>query len=454
MQPNVLLIVLDSVRKDHLSCYGHSRETTPTIDELATESAQYNSAIAPGPSTPPSHASMFTGLYPSHHGVFSRHPYLDESIPVLAEQLADAGYHTLGFSNSFHTSQDRGFSRGFEYYHDILNMNTYSNHIFELSIDYLNFFTRYFLKDDDISYFQENKLKTKVSQYGEPFFGFINFNSAHIPYRPPERFETEFLEKFDQWDEVDEKFARELADDAGDAYIMDNADPTDADWEFSKHLYDAEIKYMDTLLSDLFQYLKQKGMFEETMIIVTSDHGEHFGEHGLAYHKFALSEELINVPLVVKYPNSDTTDVSDELVSLVDLAPTIADVAGIELQSKVDGRSLLSDDEPEAVFAETGRPNTSQRTRMLQHGSEETFDQFDKGLQAIRTRDHKLICDSKGGSTLYDISNEEVEIVDADLTSYLQQRLGETLEELPSGETEEELSDRVEQHLRDMGYME
>jgi uncharacterized protein RhaS with RHS repeats len=90
---------------------------------------------------------------------------------------------------------------------------------------------------------------------------------------------------------------------------------------------------------------------------------------------------------------------------------------------------------------------------MLQHGSEETFDQFDKGLQAIRTRDHKLICDSEGGSTLYDINNGEVEIVDTDLTNYLEQRLGEMLGELPSGETEEELSDRVEQHLRDMGYM-
>jgi arylsulfatase A-like enzyme len=296
-------------------------------------------------------------------------------------------------------------------------------------------------------------LKTKINEYGDPFFAFINFNSAHIPYHPPKQFEERFLNQFDRWDEVDEELGRALADDAGDAYIMGNLEPGDAEWELSRYLYDAEIAYMDSLLEDLFNFLKLRDLMDDTMVIVTSDHGEHFGEHGLAYHKFALTEELVNVPLVVNYPANSEQGVSDELVSLVDLVPTIADIADISLEFETDGRSLRSDSEPDVVFAETGRPNTSQRSRMLKQGSEETFKQFDRGLQMVRSNNYKLVRDTEGNRSLYDLTDGEKEIHNENVIEQLEVRLEEVLQPQPTGETEEDLDEHVEQHLRDMGYM-
>lgn len=448
-KPNVLLVVLDAVRKDHLSCYGHSRKTTPHLDALADDGTKYESAFAAAPWTPPSHASMFTGKYPSYHGVFGTQPELDKNQPVLAEELSNLGYKTVGFSNSYHTSKKRGYDRGFDFYHDILDLPRFRGKMFEPSIDYARFVWNYFFNDYDVSDFQLRKLKSAVGKYEEPFFGFINLNSAHSPYDPPEPFKSQLEEDFESWDEVDIDTAKDLADDGGYRFMMNELDATEEEWELVKRWYDGEISYIDNLLGELLEYLKKENLYEDTLIFVTSDHGEHFGEHGLAYHQFSLRNELLEVPLILKGTSTENPSNTSGLVSLVDLAPTILDAAGAEPIDSMQGRSLFSKPVPEAVYAEYGKPYPPLRDRLSKYGK---FDQYDRGLQAVITDEYKLIQSTEGDGYLYEIEGEK-RIQSVKIKKELVHKLCSKLRELPEGDKNEQLDEHVEDHLKRLGYM-
>lgn len=470
-QNNIILIVLDSVRKDHLPPYGYERGSTPALDELAAVAARYEEAIAAAPWTPPSHASMFSGRYPSHHGVFGRQPQYGTAQPHVAEELSDAGYSTLGFSNSYHTGKVRGFDRGFDFYHDIRDLPHIRGNWFELSISFAKFVINHMRNEHDIASFQLDKFERTLSTDHEPFFGFININSAHSSYNPPEEFKREFEERFDSWDTVDETAARAVGNREGYKYMMGEIEMRDAEWELVKCWYDGEIAYLDRLLGNFFGMLRDRGLFEDTMIVVTSDHGESFGENGLAYHQFSLGEQLINVPLLIKWPGQDRGDVRDELVSLTDLAPTILDVADVPRTIDVDGRSLVSDPEPEAVFSEFGRPyegtlgnlvnsmfaNTDLESESLSERLteyRERIERYNRGLQAVRTHEYKLVKPTRGDVELYRLDGDgETPVENPDVETELLETMGRTLGDLPSESTTEDLPKHIEDHLVKMGYL-
>lgn len=451
-QPNVLLIVLDAVRKNHLSCYGHRRKTTPNLDEFATEAKKYESAVAAAPWTPPSHASLFTGKYPSQHRVTGFNPHLDSDHETVAELLANEGYTTFGFSNSHHTSAERGFDRGFGFYHDILELPRVRGRMYELSRAYIRFVWKYFVQNYDVSYFQLRKLVEYIEDSSEPFFGFINLNSAHSPYDPPEPWASELEDGYNDWDKVSMETAQALADDGGYQFMMGELDAKEIDWELVRRWYDGEIRYMDYLLKELFTELKDRGMYEESLIIVTSDHGEHFGEHGLAYHQFSLYEQLLAVPLLMKWPQSTQASTSEELVSLVDITPTILDAAGVGVPESMRGRSVRSGQEPNAVFAEYAGPYPPLRERLEKYG--DAFDGYDRGLQAVRTSERKLIRSTSGESTLYRISEDaEVKVDEPTRKEKLGKVLTDQLNELPRGGEVGEPDDHIKNRLKKLGYM-
>ncbi|ELZ24418.1 sulfatase [Halosimplex carlsbadense 2-9-1] len=450
-QPNVLLIVLDAVRADHLTPYGYDRPTTPNLDAFARRATRYDDAVAAAPWTPPSHAAMFTGRYPSNNGVYGLTPNLDPDQPHVAELLADRGYATGGFSNSYHTSPQRGFDRGFDYYHDILSLPRFRGTMYEPSLDFARHLYDYFVRDYDDSSFQLRRLCSWIDRIDRPFFGFINFNSAHSPYDPPTRFKSEFESYFDAWDAVDDSAAETLSDDAY-AWMLDEVRAGDPEWDLVKCWYDGEIRYLDSLLGTLFDGLRDRGLFEDTMVVVTSDHGEQFGEDGLVYHQFSLAERLVNVPLLVKWPGQTSAETSDELVSLVDLAPSMVELATGEAPPEMDGRSLRTGAEPEAVFAEYAGPSESIQRRFAERDG--PFDDYDTGLQAVRTARHKLVRRTDGTATLYDISDGTDRPIDDDeLAADLRSRLEAALGELPRREEGEDLSEHVESHLEEMGYL-
>lgn len=451
--PNVLLVVLDAVRRDHVSCYGYDRETTPVLDDLASRATRYDQAMAAAPWTPPSHAAMFSGKYPSHNGVFGPTPEYPADQPHVAQLLGDAGYATFGFSNSYHTSTDRGFDRGFDFYHDILALPRLAGRMYEPSTDFLWHLYDYFVNDYDDSAFQLRCLRTQIRERDRPFFGFINLNSAHAPYDPPEPFRSELARSTADLSDDEREAARTVASEDGYPVAMGELAVSEAAWDVVRGLYDGEIRYMDHLLGEFFGFLEHVDAFDDTLIVVTADHGELFGEHGLVYHQFTLAEELLRVPLVVKRPGQERGEVDDSLVSLVDLAPTILDAAGVPVPGDLDGRRLGTDPAPDAVFAEYAGPYQPLREKLQGYG--EAFDRYDRGLQAIRTPTHKLVLGTDGSQTVYGVTDGETSVEDAELASTLAERLRKTLGPLPErgGEDTEELDEHVEQHLEDMGYM-
>lgn len=448
-RPNILLIILDAVRKDHLSCYGHDRETTPNLDLLASEGTRYEQAIAAAPWTPPSHASMFTGQYPSTHGVVGGSPNLTIDDPTVVEALSAADYATFGYSNSHHTSIKKDFDRGFDHYHDLLALPRFRGTMYELSWPYAKYAARWFLRDADDSYFQLQKLRTRIREVQSPFFGFINLNSAHTTYDPPDRFD-QFVDDFERWGEVDAEKVDALAYSAGYEYMMDNIWVSDAEWELLRRRYDGEIAYLDHLLGSFFDFLKTEDCFDDTLIIVAADHGEHFGEHGLAYHQFSLFEELINVPMIVKWPENRSPATDKSLTSLVDLAPTMLDAAGVDVPAQMEGQRLRADPPHEAVFAEYAGPYPPLRNRLREYDG---FEKHDRGLQAIRTERHKLVVGTDGERALYDVTNEERRIEDEQLMETLAYELEEALGTIQTGQNIGELNDVVEDHLEQMGYL-
>ena len=453
-RPNVLFVVLDTVRKDHLLSYGHDRRTSPNLDRLAGDATRYEHAVSAAPWTLPSHASMFTGRYPSHHRTVSTRPHLEADQPTVAEELSAAGYTTLGFANSSFISTDRGFARGFDSYHDLQRLPHFRGRYYEPSREFLQLVFNHLTRGYDTAYFQAEKLKSALRRTDPLWFAFVNFLPAHSPYDPPPAFEERFERGFDAWDAVDPERVRGLSADAYE-YMLGDMAVSDAEWDLLKRWYDGEIAYVDYLLGDLMTFLKERGLYEDTLVIVTADHGEQFGENGLAYHNFSLAETVLNVPLLVKWPGNPDPEVSTELTSLIDLAPTILDVADVSRPETMQGRSLRSEPEPAAVFAEYAYPYPLLSGGIIRaHG--DRFGQYERALQAVRTRTHKLVRSSEGDTTLYElIGGDEREIGDEEVARELERRLDATLEPLPEADVEgdEELSEHTREHLRELGYL-
>jgi arylsulfatase A-like enzyme len=450
----VLFVVLDTVRKDHLLSYGHDRRTSPNLDRLAGDATRYEHAVSAAPWTLPSHASMFTGRYPSHHRTVSTRPHLEADQPTVAEELSAAGYTTLGFANSSFISTDRGFARGFDSYHDLQRLPHFRGRYYEPSREFLQLVLNHLTRGYDTAYFQAEKLKSALRRTDPPWFAFVNFLPAHSPYDPPPAFEERFERGFDAWDAVDPERVRGLSADAYE-YMLGDMAVSDAEWDLLKRWYDGEIAYVDYLLGDLMTFLKERGLYEDTLVIVTADHGEQFGENGLAYHNFSLAETVLNVPLLVKWPGNPDPEVSTELMSLIDLAPTILDVANVSRPETMQGRSLPSEPEQAAVFAEYAYPYPLLSRGIIRaHG--DRFGQYERALQAVRTRTHKLVRSSEGDTTLYElIGGDEREIGDEEVARELERRLDATLEPLPEADVEgdEELSEHTREHLRELGYL-
>jgi arylsulfatase A-like enzyme len=448
---NVLLIVLDSVRYDHMSTNGYDRPTTPEITEFTQDATRFENAFAAAPWTPPSHGAMFTGQYPSKSGITGLTPNYGPEQPHIAERLSNHGYRTLGFSNSYHTSPDRGFDRGFDYYHDILSLPRLGGKMYEPSIDYFRHLYDYFVNGYDDSAFQLNKIRTQLKRGDSPFFGFINLNSAHSPYNPPQRFKQQFEAFIEAGQSPNREIAESYSKDAYD-YIFGDLEMSGSEWELVKCWYDGEIRYMDYLLGKFFGFLQSEGLYDNTMIILTSDHGEQFGEQGLVYHQFSLSEAVLHVPLLVKWPGQTTEQTSEKLVSLADITPTISSLVTGTTPDQMDGEPLNKTSDREVVFAEYAGPSDSLKERLIERGEE--YAGYISGLQAIRTRKNKFVQRTDGNAALYDVSeNKDAEISDDALQDELAQQLERTLKQLPTEGIREEYSEHVKDHLTEMGYL-
>jgi len=456
---NILWIVIDALRFDHLSCYGHNRRTTPHIDNLAEEGILFERAYSTACWSLPSHASMFTGLYPSKHGADDEHHYLTNRYATLAEVLKNAGYQTALFNNNPWVGPDFGLARGFGFVQsDIIrdrNPRRFFRRVIQKAKKILTntntgaaVMTKYALK-----WFDEY-VKTQES----PFFTFIHYNEPHRPYRFNRILRRKFKDGISAWQ------ASRINQDH-DAYIAGAARMTERDFFGLKTIYDSEIYHADDYIGQLFVYLKERGILDDTIVIVTADHGENFGEHSLMDHKLCLYETLIHVPLIIRYPKEFAPGTrSQSLVQHVDLFPTLLDILDIEapdVRKELQGYSLVEKhgNQRSFIIAENSYPN------LIDTKKYPTFDtaRHNRRLKVVRNAQHnKYIWASDGKHELYNLEKDPAELdnlIDqsADLAIALQETLDKWLATFqvyePEGDVHK-VDPAVRERLADLGYME
>lgn len=331
---NVILLVWDTVRDQNLSVSGYGKPTTPFLERVSAEAARFDRAIATAPWTLPSHGGMFTGRWPSELKAKLRTP-LSDSFPRIAESFAEAGYATGGFiANVSYCSREHGLARGFHHFEDFpisLARALQSSRLGKVLLEQepvrrlFNFYDVLGRKRaEDVN---RGFLRWLDHRGNRPFFAFLNYFDAHQPYDPPAPFHDRFASRPGEWH-------RPTTVDTRPDQVSEDA------LRWSMEQYDGAIAYQDSAVATLMAELERRGLAGNTVVIITSDHGEHFGEHGRLSHANSLYSQLLHVPLLIRLPGQVPAMVIDEPVSLRDLPETMLDLAGIHTGVTYPGSSL------------------------------------------------------------------------------------------------------------------
>ena len=316
---NVLLISIDTLRKDHVGAYGYERETTPNVDLFAEQSIRFDDAISHAPSTLPSHASIFTSLIPEHHQAFKDlRQGLAPEATTMAEILYQDGFRTAAFTAGGQMQSKWGLDQGFDVYRYFTEPRTHMSRFSDIV----------------------DKADKWLDEFGdERFFLMLHTYEVHTPYTPPKRYLRMFDPDYDGpvSDEVSLEFLRDVFQNPVRKRL------SEADRQHIIAAYDGEIRNMDDAFGDLLASLRVRGLYDNTLIIFTSDHGEEFGERGrVGWHSWTLYDELLRVPLVVKMPGSKFAgSVVAEVARGIDVLPTMLDVLGVETNTFMQGASLM-----------------------------------------------------------------------------------------------------------------
>ena len=349
----LILIVLDTVRADRLSLYGNPG-TTDNLETFSQDALVFEHCIAPSPWTLPSHASLFTGLYPTEHG---SHHHLDskqktwlgfplpqplsEEFETLAEILRESGYTTCAVASNY-SLLNAAFKmdQGFEFFDNRENIGkVYVRYPFRpivhLFCHLTNICPKYILSyrtADDIT---KESLRLLKHRSDSPLFLFINYMDAHDPYFPPSPFNGYFLDTaFPQLERLKQYVLRF-------SLRFTKRWWSEERWN-SYHLsqYDGEIAYLDNELGRLFSRLKELGVYDSSLIIVTSDHGELFGEKGIYGHECLMYEGVVKIPLIIKFPYNKRVGRVNKMISLADLFPAILSLCGLSLPDGISGEAF------------------------------------------------------------------------------------------------------------------
>ena len=288
--PNVVLITIDTLRADHLGCYGYKQIKTPNIDGLAADSGRFEHAYTVVPVTLPSHTAMLTGTYPMLSGMhdFSANK-LSPQQGTMATVLKQAGYATGAVVASAVLDSRFGLNQGFDFYYDHFDFSRLE----EANLDEMER-PGNVVADQALDWLGKNSQKK--------FFLWMHLYDPHYPYRPPEPYSR----------------------------------------EYASQPYDGEIAFADEQVGRLLRFLKDKGLYQNTVIVLSGDHGESLGEHGEKTHGFFIYNVTMHVPLIIHLPGKPATQTVADPVSLVDLMPTVLAATGLDIPSQVQGRSLLS----------------------------------------------------------------------------------------------------------------
>ena len=423
-RPNIIIICWDTVRADRLGLYGCALPTTPFVDQWAAEARVFDDCRSVANCTVPAHASWFTGFMPGEHGRSNNDPHLDSRFETLAERLLGAGYETYMFSANPHIVKANNFDQGFdavehpwdEKYRqaaiEIARSKTYGG---DGSRPRLRAARQGKVPPRDIkdsgTLPRRGLTEWLTKKSGDkPFFAFINVMEAHLPCAPA----AAYLERI--------AAAAGTPVDAGVGfpwadvwcYTLGERDLTDAQLSWARLKYAASVAELDALFEDFLEALEKAGHLENTVVILTSDHGELLGEHHLLDHQYSLHEPLIRVPLVVHGPGRFTPGRDTRPVTNADIFPTVLELAGVDAPAETSDKaaSLLCAPEKRVRVAEC--PAYPTHWFSLVKNLYPAFDPrpYARTLRAVYKDDFKLIAGSDKRFELFDLASDPEELHD------------------------------------------
>ncbi|MFP6664115.1 MAG: sulfatase-like hydrolase/transferase [Deltaproteobacteria bacterium] len=413
-KPNLLWIIMDTTRADHVGIYGYDKGTTPGVDKLGESGVVFEKAISQASWTMPSHFQMVTSRFDS-----GKDNALSADYETVAEIFRDEGYETASVLGNYSLGRRSGFDQGFA---DVMDG--------PVNIFYLKFFDKLpvvkmlvksglLAPDTAVRWYHRHTFLEGVGARGKdltdrslewiegldgdrPFFLFVNYMDVHDAFDPPEPFRQRFAPdvapmrgfvRFDleEGEAIDSNtFVRDKLP------LMD-----DADWAEIVALYDGELAYLDSHIGRMMDRLEALGVLDDTIVVITADHGELFGEHGLAYHFKALSEEETHVPLIIRYPAGlPSGQRVPEPVELNDILPTVLELAGIESSAPMDGKSLVA-------AARTGKADDEAVFTYLLRDPRAAFAHTQAGhLLGIRKDGQKYVWSSGGEHEFYELEGD------------------------------------------------
>ncbi len=418
--PNLLWIVWDTARADRLSLYGHGRPTTPRLEAFAQGARVFDDARSPAGSTLPAHASMFTGLYPSEHCVSSATPRLEDRYATLAELLRDAGYQTFLYSENPHVSAGRSnLAQGFEAVEHPWSpaRAEMARRIVESKLP----------PEERTSELRE---RLEAAERGEaplsawnikaagelaegavlawlaaadrPWFAFVNYMEAHRPTIPPRRHRERVMSPGD----VQASYGVDRSWLPTWEYTFGLREYGERDIALTRATYDAALAELDELTGSLLDALAARGLLEGAVVVITSDHGELLGEHHMLDHQYALYEELLRVPLVVRAPGRLAPGREARPVSTLDLFATILELAGVAKPAATRSRSLLAPEARRGRLAEDPAGASVGIEEVRERHPHFDATPFQRRLRAWTDLPWKYVWSSDGRHALYDLARD------------------------------------------------
>ncbi len=412
-RPNLLLIDIDTLRPDHLGCYGYERDTSPTIDRFAKSGVLFETAYCQMPTTGPSHASLFTSKYPRSHGVLKNGWKLSDEHPTLAEVLKGSGFTTAAFVSSFPLDSQFGLARGFDSYDDKFSLE-------DSTMPVTDEWKEFELKggfDQRAATTSDKAIKWLQEHSDKQFFLWVHYFDPHSPYVPPDEFAA--------------KFTRNAT--------------SPLEQEIAK--YDAEVLYVDAQVERLLDALSRQRLNSSTLVVIMSDHGEGLGQHGYMYHGMFLYDEQTRIALMMRFPGVLPKGLRVDLpVQSVDVFPTVLDLLKVKYDGDLSGQSLAN------MMREPGK--ATEHPVFLERRHFDPASKFGKMVPksqfGIRRGHLKYIwAPEEGDEELYDLGRDPDELVDVTiLHPDAVQEDRKLIEEWRRGESKEHHQQRVDEETR------
>ena len=421
-RPNVVLLTADALRADHLGCYGYHRDTSPLLDEFADESLRYTNAYSASSHTREAVPALLTGEYPDV-AIDSDYRLATETI---ASDLSEAGYATAGFHSNPFVSRAYGFDQGFDTFDDDLHLGQHKLiALAQRAIDKLR--NRHYARADEIN---ERSLEWLDAQtVDKPFFLWNHYMDTHGPYEPPGEYATRYADR-----ELSGREAQSLYQRA----IDDPESITESERELLIDLYDAEIRYNDEQIGAFLDALRERLLLRDSLVIISADHGDAFGEHGYYEHPRYLHDEITHVPLFVRLPDGSSETVETP-ASTLDIGATIRGLLGDEPEFSL----MQPSDEDRQVY--------SQARGEDEHGHLRRY--------ALRTREEACFCerDTETGAIEYTASTDPS--LRSTLEAHVEERVrvengGPGADDSEAGEDGDgdDVGEEIEQRLDALGY--